>query len=101
MVLGIVTSIPFEGRVAELFKSSFRAVAEDTSRGVTVLRGINEGLSSHNDRVPDFECGTAGGDGDVSMFERDSDRILGIALIPCGLAAMALLGIWLRGSQSR
>ena len=78
MVLGIVSSSPFEGRGTELFKGSFRALIEDTSLCVTVSRVINAGLSSHNDRVPHFERGTAGPDEDVPTFEQDSDRILGL-----------------------
>ena len=95
IVVGTVASSIVEGQAATLIEASFNALAAGTFIYVAILDVINAEMSRIDDRVAHFVRSTLMGEDDVPMPSQDTDRILKFVLVIVGIAAMAVLGIWM------
>ena len=92
--IGMGASSLLQGQVATLVEGSFSALAAGIFIYVAILDVISAEMSRMDDRVAHFIRSAMIGEDDVPMPERYADRAFKFLLVAIGLAAMAVLGLW-------
>lgn len=98
ILIGLMTSVAFEGTNALLFNGGFNALAAGTFIYVAILHIIDEELSKRDIRVAKYTLSVVSGRDDVPMPAKDDDRLAKFALIIAGMILISLVTHFLHGN---